>query len=122
MRRSLWTLGLAVLWFPSAAHAQNPSTYIDPSLGPYPTFGPGGFIGNGFGYGIAGPRGLGYVPGLYFPGNGTNNGPSPFYSPVFNGLPGAPPFDAPDLGRAGWALRPSLPFTGRTYIHIFRRH
>ncbi len=105
----------------TTARAQWMDVVIDPALGPYPTFGPGGFLSNGFGYGAYGPRGWGYYPGLYYPGNDLSNGPSPYYSPLYSALAAAPSSNAPP-GPAGWALRPSLPFTGRSRMREWIHH
>lgn len=105
----------------SNARGQWMDAIIDPALGRNPTFGPGGFISNGFGYGAYGPRGYGYYTGLYVPPNDLSNGPSPYYSPLYSAMAAAPSPNAP-TGRAGWALRPSLPFTGQRNVGIFHRH
>ena len=111
----LLSLGLA-----APASAQFGGVIIDPSRGPRPTLGPGGYITGGFGYGAYGPGGYGSYPGLYIPPYSNSNGPSPYYSPIFNALAAMPPADAPYAGpggeRAGWALRPSLPLTGRSIL------
>ncbi len=105
------------------ARGQWSEVVIDPALGNRPTFGPGGYLSNGFGYGAYGPRGYGYYPGLYVPPNDMHNGPGPAYSPLYSALAAAPPPDARS-DRASWAVRPSLPFTGRSAVREFlgRRH
>lgn len=114
--RSL-VFGGAVLLFANPAKAQIGDVVIDPRLGSRPVFGPGGYIGNGLGYGVGG----GYLPGLYIPGNDQGNGPSPYYSPIWSAMAAAPDPNAPDMGRAGWKVRPSLPFTGKRNFRLFRR-
>jgi hypothetical protein len=115
-------MGAVVLGCADGARAQFGDVVIDPALGPRPIFGPGGFISNGNGYGAYGPRGYGYYTGLYFPPNDLGNGPSPYYSPIYNAMAVMRPADVPYPGgeRAGWALRPSLPFTGRR-VPLFHR-
>lgn len=112
---------LLLLGTATTARGQWMDFTLDPALGRRPTFGLGGFISNGFGYGAYGPRGYGYYTGLYFPPNDLSNGPSPYYSPLYSALAAAPSPNAP-TGPAGWALRPSLPFTGRKNVHLFHRH
>jgi hypothetical protein len=123
-RRSAFALALALgLLGPAAAtRAQYSEFTIDPALGPYPTFGPGGYISNGFGYRSFGPGGYGpYYPGLYFPPNDMQNGPGPAYSPLYSALIAAPPPDAPS-DPASWRLRPSLPGTGRSALREWLQH
>lgn len=115
-------LGALFLLGPAAtSRGQFSEIVIDPALGSRPTFGPGGYLSSGFGYRGYGPLGQdrGYYPGLYIPPNDLGNGPSPYYSPLYSALAAAPGPDAP-TGRAGWAPRPSLPFTGR-HIRLFHR-
>lgn len=113
MRRALPALALgAALLSASAAHGQFFDVVIDPGLGNRPTFGPGGYISNGFGYEVYGPKGRGYMPGLYVPPNDLGNGPSPYFSPIFNTL-GARPLNAPAA-----APRPAVSPRGRRW---FRR-
>jgi hypothetical protein len=101
---------------------------IDP-----PGFVPGGGPGFGwlgFGYGINGPRGAGYLTPLpdlgYYNAGG---GPSPYYSPVFNAMPAAPadrqttyrssryvpPGGVARPGPAPAAARPRRGFLGRLF-------
>lgn len=123
-----WTFALAVgfglgfLGRGTGARGQFTEVTIDPALGPYPTFGPGGSISNGFGYRSFGPGGYGpYYTGLSFPPNDRHNGPSPAYSPIFSALIAAPPPDAPS-DPASWRPRPSLPFTGRSWLRDRLHH
>jgi hypothetical protein len=112
---------LFVVGCASLASAQFNDVVIDPALGSRPIFGPGGFISNGNGYRAYGPAGFGgYYTGRYYPGNDLGNGPSPYYSPIYSALAAAPSPNAP-TGRAGWAFRPSLPFTGKRNYRLFRR-
>lgn len=82
----------ALLLLPSAAaHAQFFEVNVDPALGRKPIFGPGGYLSPSTnGYEINRPRGQGYMPGLYFPGDDVGNGPSPYYSPLYSALTMAP--------------------------------
>lgn len=109
----------------NSASGQFIDAVIDPARGPRPIVGPGGYVTGGFGFSAYGPGGYGFYPGLYIPPNDLGNGPSPYYSPVFNAMAGIPPIDQPYRGpggeRAGWAFRPSLPFTGKSVIHRFIR-
>jgi hypothetical protein len=117
----MFVVGGTMLFLSTTAKAQFGDVTIDPALGMRPVFGPGGYIGNGFGYGVPGPNGPGYMPGLYLPPNDLGNGPSPYYSPIFSAMAAAPNPNAPDMGPAGWKLRPSLPFTGKRNFRLFRR-
>ena len=97
-----------LLCLPAAARGQFIEYDIDPALGSQPTFGPGGYIANGKGYGIVTSRGRGYMPGLYFPGDDTSNGPSSYYSPIWSAMaaaprprPPAPPTQTPATSRRG---------------------
>jgi hypothetical protein len=81
----------------SAAEAQFFEVNVDPALGRKPIFGPGGYpapTGNGYGINRNGRQG--YMPGLYFPGDGLGNGPSPYYSPIYPSLSVAAPADRHD--------------------------
>src|SRR3954454_15638184 len=122
MRRRILSLlvGACAFGVTATTRGQFSDVVIDPALGHRPTFGPGGYISNGNSYGAYGPRGYGYYTGLYLPPNDLGNGPSPYYSPIFSAMVGAPSPNAP-TGRAGWRLSPSLPFTGRTNLRLFRR-
>lgn len=115
-------LAFGLLGPAAVSKAQWSEFTIDPALGPYPTFGPGGYISNGFGYRSLGPGGYGpYYPGLYFPPNDMSNGPDPAYSPLYSALIAAPPPNAPsDL--ASWRLAPSLPFTGNSRVKDWIHH
>jgi hypothetical protein len=111
---------LLLLAFPTPSRAQFAEVQIDPALGNRPTFGPGGYLSNGFGYNANGPRGLGYYPGLYNPPFTNGSEPSPYYSPIWNSITTIPPIDPRYTGpgaRAGWAISPSLPFTGTSHFH-----
>ena len=82
----------ALMLLPSTvAHAQFFEVNVDPALGRKPIFGPGGYLApTGNGYGINRPRGQGYMPGLYFPGDDFSNGPTSAYSPLYSSLAVAP--------------------------------
>ncbi len=83
--------GAFLLVASSAAEAQYFEVNVDPALGRKPIFGPGGYLApTDNGYGINRPRGQGYMPGLYFPGDDLGNGPSPYYSPIYSALTMAP--------------------------------
>ena len=99
MRRPLLAGSLLVFLCVASDRAQAQLIGIDP-----PSFTPGmgpGLGWNGFGYGIDGPRGRGYLTPLpdlgYYNAGG---GPSPYYSPIFNALPAAPPNRQPTTYRS----------------------
>ncbi len=58
------------------------------SLGASPGIRTGGFGYSGYGYSAQGARGPGYYVGL--PDYTANNGPSGYYSPIFNAMAAAP--------------------------------
>ncbi len=115
---SVVVLGSALLGTTIAARGQAP--------GAGPFFGTGGYLGSGYGLGSYGAMGYGYYAGVSSYPVGIGNGPSPYYSPVFNMMAVAPdankPYTGPGGERAGWAIRPSLPFTGTRNIRLFHRH
>lgn len=114
--------GLMLAATATEARAQFQEFVVDQALGPGRYFGPGGMIGNGFGYRSYGPGGYGgYYTGLYYPGDDSSNGPSPYYSPLYSAMAAAPRDTSYPWGIGGsMPASPPRPSGGRPFGGLFR--